>query len=276
MSMAAVTVDHGSAEFTELMLRSLLASNDLSHASLTVIRNESGEDGRALRRFAAARGIEVLDSGWSTAERPNTHGDVLRGFVLSRPDAEHYLVLDSDIVFERRDTVAALRSELERAGPGAWAIHARPVPVPGMEPAAGVPDPEVAGTTVHLHYLTASDHLKPPALARQANQVGHFAGPYQRRWYTACLLIRNSPVFQCVVREVGLSTAWILSRDVACGGLYDTLGLASRVLLTHGLRWVASPAEVSHFGRVTYVRERKDRALRRCRELLSAYRATDG
>src|SRR5688572_19724576 len=113
--IAAVSVNHNTSLYMELMLRSLFANHrslDDLGVSLTILDNESEDDAGTLRGFAARVGVPILPSGFSTHTKNVSHGEVLRRFVLDRPEAEYYLFLDADIVFHQPDTLDALVGEL--------------------------------------------------------------------------------------------------------------------------------------------------------------------
>jgi hypothetical protein len=126
--IAAVSVNHNTSLYTELLLRSLFAT----HASPTtlglrieVLDNASEDDVAALVTYAARVGVSVRPSGVTTHTKHNSHGELLRRFVLDRPDATHYLFLDCDAVFFRDDTIGVLASELDAAPGDVFAIGAR-------------------------------------------------------------------------------------------------------------------------------------------------------
>src|SRR2546425_12064280 len=106
----AVIVNHNTSAFAELCLRSLRASEDRAVGMrVTVADNDSDDDGvGALRDAAAECGARFERSRWPYSESTvNTHGDVLRDFVLGSPDALYYLFLDADVVFTQRHSVSA-------------------------------------------------------------------------------------------------------------------------------------------------------------------------
>jgi hypothetical protein len=54
----------------------------------------------------------------------NSHGDVLRAFVLAHEDASHRWFVDADVVFTGPDCLGVVLSDLA-AGPDLWAGQAR-------------------------------------------------------------------------------------------------------------------------------------------------------
>jgi GT2 family glycosyltransferase len=113
--IAAVSVNHNTSAYMELTLRSLFTrhSNDLA-LELTVFDNTSTDDMSELRRYAAKMNVPIIPSGYSLTTEYNSHGDILRRFVLEHPDCTHYLFLDADVCFIETDTIPTMLAELER------------------------------------------------------------------------------------------------------------------------------------------------------------------
>lgn len=100
-----------------------------------------------------------------------------------------------------------------------------------------------------------------------------FDGTDQRRCHTACTLVANSATFRSVCEVVGLSCMVNISPDPSRAGLYDTLGMASRAMTTHGLHYELSDAAVTHFTGMSYRPPHQvDAAARECRRRLTALR----
>src|SRR5438067_787902 len=99
----------------ELMLRSLFARHpaDLPLA-LTVFDNTSTDDMTGVRAFAAERGVALLTSGFNTTGGNNSHGEILRRYVLDNPACTHYLFLDADVMFLEENTLGRMVDELEQ------------------------------------------------------------------------------------------------------------------------------------------------------------------
>src|SRR5919198_3155546 len=109
--IAAVAVNHNTSPYTELMLRSLFATHasvDSLCLSLNVLDNGSEDDSAPLRTYAASVGVPVLPSGFTTHAKHNTHGVVLRRFVLDHPDSTHYLFLDTDTCFSQPEAITTM------------------------------------------------------------------------------------------------------------------------------------------------------------------------
>ena len=110
----AVSVNHNTSRYMELMLRSLFAHHPAGlNLSLTVFDNASTDDTSELIAYTESQGIPFIQSGFSTATKNNSHGEILSKFVLEHPDCTHYLFLDTDVCFLKENTIGALLKELE-------------------------------------------------------------------------------------------------------------------------------------------------------------------
>lgn len=216
--IAAVSVNHNTSAYMELMLRSLLARQSRAWLhSVTVLDNASTDDTTGLRAFADRHAVPIVASGYTTDTVHNSHGEVLRRFVLREADCSHFLFLDADVVFVEGDTVATLWRELE-ARPDAFGIGPR---------------------------LTWDGVNEIPQAARDANP-----DICDARLHPCCALIRNTPLFRTVVETVGFSCVkelWPEREEYL-----DTFKLMTRVMNTHGLCHVRSSALVHHFFCVSY------------------------
>jgi hypothetical protein len=200
------------------MLRSLFARHGLAlPLTVTVYDNASEDDTAGLRAYAARRRVPILPSGFTVHSRNNSHGEILRRFVLERPACSHYLFLDADICFVQDETLTVMLRELAGAE-GAFGIGARQswdglteIPV-----AVRVANPDICDARLH----------------------------------PCCALVVNSPTLRRVVEEIGLSCARYLwaERDE----YLDTFALLTRVMRTHGQRHVLSSRLVRHFFCASY------------------------
>jgi hypothetical protein len=214
----AVSVNHDTSAYMELMLRSLFATHgDAPPLAIVVLDNASEDDTAPLRAFAAARGVPIEPSGFTTRTARNSHGDVLRRFVLDRPDCDYYLFLDADVCFVEPDTVPTMLAELEAA-----------------EDAFGVGARQSWDGLVEI-----------PAEVRRANP-----DICDARLHPCCALVRNTPLFRRVVEEVGLGPVRRLwaERDE----YLDTFRLMTLVMRAHGQRHVLSRRLVRHFFCASY------------------------
>ncbi len=86
----AVSVNHNTSRYMELMLRSLFAQHSVGLSlAVRVFDNASTDGTDELVRYADSVGVPVIESGWPLDTHGNSHGDVLRRFVLDRPDCSH-------------------------------------------------------------------------------------------------------------------------------------------------------------------------------------------
>ena len=112
----AVSVNHNTSPYMELMLRSLFARHPAGlNFSVTILDNASQDDLAGLSAYAARKQVQILPSGFTTATMNNSHGEVLRRFVLDRPNCTHYLFLDADVCFVEDRTLHTMLAELEQA-----------------------------------------------------------------------------------------------------------------------------------------------------------------
>jgi hypothetical protein len=218
--IAAVSVNHNTSPYVELMLRSLFATHPAAETlglSLTVLDNASEDDTASLRAYAAAVGVPVVPSGFDTHTKHNSHGELLRRFVLDRPDATHYLFLDADAVFAQPDAITTMAQELDAAPADVFAVGAR------------------------IAYPWAPTEEIPPE---------KFASLYERRLHPFCALFRNTPLIRRVAEHVGFSCVRYLwaERDQ----YLDTNELMTIVMRTFGYRYLRSSAIVGHFFAVSY------------------------
>ncbi|WP_129666874.1 glycosyltransferase family 2 protein [Phytoactinopolyspora endophytica] len=114
MSIAAVLVNHNTSAFAELAIRSLFVQNPGLDLTLTVYDNGSTDDRSGMLTAAKTYGAQVTQSGFPTSTPGNSHGEVLRRFVLNpaNDQTDHFLFLDADICFTHPGTIAALMAEL--------------------------------------------------------------------------------------------------------------------------------------------------------------------
>jgi len=211
----AVAVNHNTSAYMELMARSLFARHPQDSGlqfSLYIYDNASQDDMTDLESYAENQGILIIQSGFTTETKHNSHGEVLRRFVLDSPEPTHYLFLDSDVCFLEDLTLNRMLSELEHA-PDAFGIGPR-MSWDGLEE---IPE----------------DNWK--------------ANPdiYDARLHPCCALVKNTPLFRNVVEEIGLSCAKYLWAETE--EYLDTFKLMTKVMKTHGLKHIISSKMVLHF-----------------------------
>jgi hypothetical protein len=243
--LEAVVVNHNTSPFAELALRSLWWSVRQCGAEIriTVVDNHS-VDGTGPLRAA----VRECDAVWELSRWPagkqslTTHGDVLRDFVLARPRAAGYLLVESDICFLQPASTAVMLAELDD-DPVAWAVQARllngaPVTADSFREAVRR-QRRPLDLTARLTLETDDGDVAEVNLFHQGRRMP--------RCHPGCALIRNSEAFQLAARHIGFSASWAWSNDPQLGGLSDTLSLVSRVMRTHNRRHRISQASVIHF-----------------------------
>jgi len=123
----AVTVNHNTSLYTELLLRSLFATHSPGSElglALTVLDSDSEDDIATLHACAARMSVPVVPSGFTTHTKHNSDGENLRNFVLVHPDATHILFLDTDAVFSQPNAIGTMADELDSAPDDVFAIGA--------------------------------------------------------------------------------------------------------------------------------------------------------
>ena len=267
----AVTVNHNSSLFTELALRSLFATHgpDLS-ISATVMDSESTDtdDLRVLSEYLRDQDIPLKQTGFgSNRKHPgdvNTHGEILRSFVLGHPDCSHYLFMDPDICFIAPDTLNTMLAELA-ADPMAFGIVARFTLDGETEFVIGEGDSQKQKPFHFMHAMRTEDGKEL--------SLGQFDAERRNRIHPFCALVRNTPVFRSIVEEIGLSCTFVKAEK--CGMYFDTLSLLTAVMRTHGFRHLLSSAMVIHFFSVTYDKEWIADKRQRCLGLLQPLRRNE-
>ncbi len=246
MLVRAIIVNHNTSLFSQLALRSLLWSHDGDEGidlTVSVVDNHSSdEDLAALKDACDSLGATFSLSRWPLAEsKLNTHGDVLRDFVLTHEDAEQFLFVDTDIDFEEQGTVTTMTAEVA-ADDDVWAVQAR---FRWAE--------ENRGEGASLDIGAGSDiALKVGRASARLDETKGFDGTIQRRCHPGATLCPNSPLFRRVAEHVGFSTAARVSADTQHAGFFDTFGLASAAMTAAGKRYVLSRATVHHFFTASY------------------------
>jgi hypothetical protein len=211
------TVNHNTSPYMELMLRSLFATHSSGlDMSIAVLDNASEDNGTGLRAYAEKMGVPIVQTGLTTETENNSHGEILRRFVLEHSDCTHYLFLDADVCFVQDGTIDDMLKELEEA-----------------EDAFGI-GPRLSWDGVNE---LSEEALRNPDL-------------YEARLHPCCALVRNTELFRCVVEEVGLSCVKYLWAERE--EYLDTFKLMTKVMKTHGLRHLISSRMVLHFFCVSY------------------------
>lgn len=239
----AVTVNHNTSRYMELTLRSLFAHHPRElNLSLTVFDNASTDDMSELMAYVKSNGLSIEQTGFTTDTENNSHGEILSGFVLDRPDCTHYLFLDADVCFIEENTIGTMLDELEDRS-------------------------DVFGIGPRMSWDGVEEI---PEDARKNNP-----DICDARLHPCCALVKNTALFRRVVQEIGLSSVkylWAEGEEIV-----DTFKLMTKVMKTHGLKHMISSKMVLHFFCVSYIwepakhwnevkAERRDRLLSRYRE----------
>ncbi|MEO7910735.1 MAG: hypothetical protein ABIV47_13900 [Roseiflexaceae bacterium] len=218
LHIAAASVNHNTSAYMELMLRSLFAYHSAElPLSLTIFDNASTDDMQALHEYAANMHVAIVQSGFSLTTEYNSHGDILRRFVLDNPACTHYLFLDADVCFMEADTIPTMLNEVERT-PLAFGIGPR---------------------------MSWDGVNEIPLEVRRENP-----DICDARLHPCCALIPNTPLFRQIVEIIGFSCVRYLWADRE--EYFDTFKLMTRVMQTHGLRHSMSSAMIQHFFCVSY------------------------
>ncbi len=261
----AVTVNHNTSAFAELMLRSLFFANNLRDLSLsvTVLDNQSDDAGlRPLLGYLAEQGGSLVQTGFDSGLAGEKHGAALAAFVAAHADCSHYLFLDPDMWFTAPQTLWTMLAELAYAPANTFAIQAR---VRGyyagreIEGRDGIPG--------------ASDATRQPW---STVTIGgrSYAQMVMPRCSPVCCLVANTPAFRQAVDAVGLTPAYRL--NVATAHFYDTFGLMTAMMAAHGQGFIVSTRSVNHFTQVSYLPEHRAVKEGDCAFLLDELRSGRG
>lgn len=217
MTIHAVVVNHNTSAWTELLVRSLFAANPGQSIDLTIMDNASTDDMTGLTVAAAQYQVPILQSGFTTQTMNNSHGEVLRTFVLAqeRALASHFLFLDTDVCFTQPHVIAQLCDLLDS-------------------------DDTLFGVGPRMSW---DGETEPP-------EVRDNPSVYANRLHPCCALVRNTDFFRTVVREIGLSCVNYLWADQT--QYLDTFRLMTMTMRTHGLRHAITDALIMHSFAVSY------------------------
>lgn len=211
----AVVVNHNTSRYTELMLRSLFAMHsEALDIGVTVFDNASDDEMTGLHAYAQQVNVPIFPSGFGLKTENNSHGHVLKNFVLAHPDCAYYLFLDTDVYFFQPGTVDTLVTDLE-ADPLAYAAAPR---------------------------LTSN--------VEQEIDEKYWDLIYHSRLHPCCALVKNTPTFRRVLELVGLGCYHNLLPGRK--EYLDTFQLMTAVMATHGYSYLRSHKMVQHFFCVSY------------------------
>jgi hypothetical protein len=296
-----VVPNNNTSIFAELVARSFFATHgEREDVRFTIMDNSSQDGTDALEAYARSVGIDFRQSGLvATETKVNSHGEVLRQFVMENPECEYYLLLDADICFVKPDTVDTLIGEINEHD-DVWAGQARSrrvtIPLFGPTPQAVKQDVSEYGsqklTNKKKHYLHCSMQPKPPTGPSgswvEPPKINHneldeegrkqplitLVGGAKPRCQPCCTLVRNTAMFRRVADRIGFSKAWIFENAIEGAGIYDIMALMTAVMTTHEQVYLVSSCGVMHFWKVSYGLHEPSMDVKRdqCRLLLEQYR----
>jgi hypothetical protein len=188
--IAAVSVNHNTSRYMELMLRSLVATHadpDALGLAVTVLGKQSEDDTAPLRAYAGRIGVPVLPPGFDTHSKHNSHGEVPRRF----------LFLVADTVFVEADTLGTMVGEPDGAPADVFAVGPR---------IAFVHNRQEVDDRAHLygrrlHPLCAL-FRNTPVLRRVAERVGFSCARYL--WAEREQYLDTNELMTLVMRTHGL------------------------------------------------------------------------
>ncbi len=241
-----VTVNQNTSEYTELMLRSLFKRHaDLRGVSITVLDNNSDDNTPPLQEYLKSKQIPLVKTQWAPIQAGNNHGENLRDFTLSHPDADYLLFLDPDIVFLQDETITTMVSELRNAK-DTWAVQARISYDGKNEQQAGSREMGGQKKFQNIAFEDTYEEVQKGAPLRYSPLPAVMGG----RIRPFCCLIKNTKALQLTALEIGFSCTHF--EESGCGKVYDIMGTATQVMKTHGLDFILSSKMIMHFGSVTY------------------------
>ena len=296
-----VLVNNNTSIYAELAARSFFATHGAREDVRFTIMDNSSQDGtEVLEAYARSVGIDFRQSGLVAAEtKVNSHGEVLRQFVMENPECEYYLLLDADICFVKPDTVDTLIGEINEHD-DVWAVQARSRRVtthvfgptrPAVKQDLGEYRSQKL-TNKRKHYLHCPTKFKqqaepsgplvePPKINHgELDEEGRrqplitLVGSPKPRCQPCCTLVRNTAVLRRVADRIGFSNAWIFENAIEGAGIYDVMALMTAVMTTHEQVYLESSCRVLHFWKVSYGLNDPFMDVKRdqCRLLLEQYR----
>jgi hypothetical protein len=241
VKVQTITVNHGTTDYAELLLRSFIRHHP-NRLELPFLLLDNDSPGFERLEKLATDGIEVRQSGYGLEHQLNTHGEILAAAVLDRPNCDAYLFVDSDVCFRADRTVDGMAAELA-AEPGLFGIQGRWLRHDGGEWAPDPGRPDVVSIAESVR--GAGDDEWPAPLTYDVLRHND-----ADRIHPFCAMIRNTPLFRRTVETLGLSPALVQSER--SGHWWDTFGLMTQVMRINGLGWRRSSCGVVHFGSVSW------------------------
>lgn len=222
---------------------------------MSVLDNGSDDAGLAqLETYLAEQEIAFLQTGFDNSLAAEKHGVALEQFVLENSDSTYFLFLDSDIWFVEENTVATMLDELIQADDAVFANQA-----------------QIYG--YYAHRVIEGEDTEAHAWTLRYYETDYVAQAY-RRCSPVCSLVKSTALFQTMVEQIGLGRA--IRFGVGTATYYDTFGLMTGVMATHGLRFEVSSKTVNHFTMTSYHEEGRGIKDKNCLSMLAELRAGRG
>ncbi|GAB3400693.1 hypothetical protein [Flindersiella endophytica] len=264
MRVQVISVNHGTTPYADLLLRSLVAHHaDRSQIDVLLLDSQSPD----LERLDWARrlGIEVEPSGYALDVPITTHGEILRDGILAKAGCDAYLLVDSDVCFLTDNTIQAMAAELS-ADPKLFAVRAlwQGWGDESLYEPDGYPNHNVSRIRQSVRMFGQPEFGGP----------GEWDTGYGDRVHPFCVLVRNDTPFRLAVELIGLSPS---ATECVKGAMWwDTLGLLTQVMKTHGRTWRRSSRRVLHFSSVSWTTYEAEEKNARRDELLRQYAHVTG
>ncbi|MBO0885378.1 MAG: glycosyltransferase family 2 protein [Mycobacterium sp.] len=239
MRIQVVAVNHGTTAYADLLLRSLITHHP-KRSELAILLLDNGSADLERLAWAQAFGVEIRQSGYTRDTQVTTHGEILRNAVLSHADCDAYLFVDVDVCFMADDTIGAMAAELATDN-DLFAVQAVWSNENGEDYDSG------DGSSANISRVRESVRF---AGAADWPEPYEFDTGYGDRVHPFCVLLRNDRVFRNAVEVTGLSPAQLQCERGALW--FDTLGLLTQIMKTHGRTWRTSGQRVIHFGNVSW------------------------
>lgn len=240
MRVQVVTVNHGTTPYADLLLRSLVAHHEDRSAIDVLLLNNGPDDDLGRLDWSKQYGVRIRPSGYPLEAEVTTHGEVLRDAVLAEPDCDAYLFVDSDVCFTSDNTIGVMADELT-ADPELFAVQAMWGTAEGTEYDAAVSPIDI--TSRIREAVLFPDQTEWPEPYEYETGYGDRVHPF-------CVLVRNDRAFRTTVEVLGLSPGG--TQCVRGAVWFDTLGILTQVMKTHGKTWRKSSRSVLHFASVSW------------------------
>jgi hypothetical protein len=259
MRVQVLSVNHGTTPYADLLLRSLIAHH-ADRGQIDVLLLDSGSPDLERLDWARELGVEIRPSGYDLDVPLTTHGEILRDGILSKPDCDAYLLVDSDVCFLADDTIQTMAGELF-ADPALFAVRAlwQGWGDESLYEPDGHPDHNISRIRQTIRMFDQTEFGEP---------IEWDTG-YGDRLHPFCVLVRNDAPFRLAAELIGLSPS--ATECVRGARWWDTLGLLTQVMKTHGRTWRRSSCRVLHFSSVSWTTHDAERKNARRDELLQRY-----